>query len=157
MVERNPDSQQRAAVLSSWAKTEDWAARTAKARAARDAKRLEKCGGDARRAEAARKAEFIEMGRKSGALRRAAAKARREAATEAAKQARREAAAQAAAEAAAEAAERARAARQAARQAAAKPPPAVRLLPKPRGTAAPHEPPKKSPPDGQSGGAYAVC
>lgn len=76
--ERNsPNSQQRAAVYSSWAKTENWSARTAPARAARDAKLLEQCGGDPKRAAAARKAHMIEMGRKSAALRKAEAKARR--------------------------------------------------------------------------------
>ena len=75
-------SQQREAVYRSWAKTEDWSARTAKARAARDAKRLAAAGGDPKRAEAARKAELIAVGRKSAALRKAAAQARREASEE---------------------------------------------------------------------------
>jgi hypothetical protein len=68
-------AQQREAVFISWANTTDRSARTAKARAARDAKRLAAHDGDPKRAEAARKAELIAMGRKSGAVRKARADA----------------------------------------------------------------------------------
>ena len=44
MTDSDRHSQQREAVYRSWAKTEDWSARTAKARAARDAKPA--AGGD---------------------------------------------------------------------------------------------------------------
>lgn len=64
-------SQQRQAVLQSWANTEDWSARTAPARAALERKFLEQAGDDPKRAAALRKAHFVALGRKSGAARRA--------------------------------------------------------------------------------------
>jgi hypothetical protein len=57
-------SQQREAVLRSWANTTDRSARTAKARAARAAKRLAACDNDPKRAEALRMAEILAMARK---------------------------------------------------------------------------------------------
>jgi hypothetical protein len=74
------NAQFREAVYISWANTKDRAARTAAARAAKDAKRLAKVGGDPERAEALRRAELIAMGRKSGEARKARKHAREAAA-----------------------------------------------------------------------------
>jgi hypothetical protein len=57
--------------MRSWANTTDRAARTAKAREAKERKRLERHGNDPKRAEAALRADMIAMGRKSGQSRRA--------------------------------------------------------------------------------------
>ncbi|WP_418060765.1 hypothetical protein [Pimelobacter simplex] len=59
------------AVEASWRKTSDRAARTAAARAARDAKFLEEAGGDPVRAEHLRKAHFSRLALKSHQARRA--------------------------------------------------------------------------------------
>jgi hypothetical protein len=53
------------AAHTSWANTPDWSARTAPARRARDAKFLEEAGGDAKRAEALRRAYFADLAVKS--------------------------------------------------------------------------------------------
>lgn len=57
---------------TSWANTKDRAARTAAARAARDAKFLEEAGGDPVRAEHLRKAHFSRLALKSHQARRKA-------------------------------------------------------------------------------------
>ena len=58
------------AVETSWANTEDRAARTAKARRASEARFLEQAGGDPQRAEHYRKAHFARMALKSAQARR---------------------------------------------------------------------------------------
>ena len=55
---------------SSWAQTEDRAARTAPARAALDQKFLDQAGGDPVRAEHLRKAHFLRLALKSAQARR---------------------------------------------------------------------------------------
>lgn len=60
------------AAHSSWASTEDRAARTAPARAALDAKFLEEAGGDRVKAEHLRKAYFARLALKSAQARRKA-------------------------------------------------------------------------------------
>ena len=73
----NPPASERAlqatiAAHASWANTPDRAARTAPARAARDAKFLEAAGGDPVRAEHLRKAHFARLALKSAQARRRA-------------------------------------------------------------------------------------
>ena len=63
------------AAHASWAKTEDRAARTAKARAAMDAKFLDEAGGDPVRAEHLRQAYYARLGLKSLTKRRHAREA----------------------------------------------------------------------------------
>ena len=62
----------RIAAHESWAHTEDRSARTAKARAALDAKFLEQAGGDPIRATHLRKAHFAKLALKSAQARRKA-------------------------------------------------------------------------------------
>ena len=64
------------AAYKSWANTPNRTARTAKARNALDQKFLAEAGGDPKRAEAARKAYYLELAQKSAKAR----KRRREAA-----------------------------------------------------------------------------
>jgi hypothetical protein len=59
------------AVTSSWEKTHDRSARTAPARAARDARFLRAAGGDVELAERLRREYFVELGVKSAEARRA--------------------------------------------------------------------------------------
>lgn len=58
----------------SWAKTPDWAARTAAGRKAADARFLALAGGDPKRAASLRKAHYADIQRKSIAARQAKAK-----------------------------------------------------------------------------------
>jgi hypothetical protein len=74
-------AQHQIAAYESWAQTEDWSARTAKARRAADNRFLAQNGDDPKRAEAARKAFYKRMQEKSLKVRRAK-KAAREAAGE---------------------------------------------------------------------------
>lgn len=67
----------RLAVHESWANTEDRAARTAPARAARDAKFLEQAGGDPVKAAHLRKAHFARLALKSAQARRRNREARK--------------------------------------------------------------------------------
>lgn len=60
------------AAHESWAKTTDRAARTAKARAALEAKFLEQADGDPVRAEHLRKAHYLRLSQASAASRRKA-------------------------------------------------------------------------------------
>ena len=57
--------QHQSAAYRSWANTEDWSARTSKARNTFENKFLEENDGDPKRAAAARKAYFIELTRRS--------------------------------------------------------------------------------------------
>jgi hypothetical protein len=65
------------AAHESWANTVDRSARTAKARAARDARFLEQADGDPVRAEHLRKAHFKRLALKSAQARRKARAARK--------------------------------------------------------------------------------
>jgi hypothetical protein len=60
----------RIAAFTSWSQTEDRSARTAPARAALEEKFLREAGGDPKRAEAARRAYYLRLGRKSAQARR---------------------------------------------------------------------------------------
>lgn len=62
----------RIAAFTSWSHTEDRSARTAPARAALEEKFLREAGGDPKRAEAARRAYYLSLGRKSAQARRKA-------------------------------------------------------------------------------------
>jgi hypothetical protein len=62
----------RIAAFTSWSHTEDRSARTAPARAALEEKFLREAGGDPKRAEAARRAYYLRLGRKSAQARRKA-------------------------------------------------------------------------------------
>lgn len=68
MNKDNPVQHQIAAHLS-WAKTENWTARTAKGRQAFEDKFLAEADGDPKRAESLRKAYFLELARKSAQAR----------------------------------------------------------------------------------------
>lgn len=73
MAAKNPDDRAqiaRIAAHESWAKTPDRAARTAKARAALDAKFLTAAGGDPKMAESLRKAYYARLAYKSAKARR---------------------------------------------------------------------------------------
>lgn len=63
------------AAHESWARTDDRAARTAKARAALDQKFLDQAGGDPLRADHYRKAHFARLALKSAQARRKASQA----------------------------------------------------------------------------------
>ena len=54
----------------SWARTKDWSARTAPARAAFDKRFLDEAGGDPKRAAALRSAYFADLALKSAKARR---------------------------------------------------------------------------------------
>jgi hypothetical protein len=62
--------QHRSAAFKGWADTRDWSARTRPGRAAFEARFLEQADGDPKRAEAAKRAYFIDLARKSAEARK---------------------------------------------------------------------------------------